>query len=671
MLFSGGERKNHCIFIFMVKKFKYFNVFLLQKGEKNEKNCFTVHFGIIPAGGGIAQAEEPKAKAGQIEELESITVTSTKTQHTLADVPEETIVITAEELEKQNVTNAIDALRWIPGFTNVIIERTAMGQDNFQTDGNALKTTNDMLVLVDGNRVKGNFAISEIPIATIERIEIVRSGNSVLYGSDALAGVINIITKKPTAKVSGSVKMVITHDREEHPLPSSWGRGTYRKNYDTQEATVGFATAALRHQYSARHDYNGYMFEGYNVGGKWGVDLNEEMKIDFSLIYTTYKEQYNIEDKYNAYITFDWQKDTSNLKFKSFYSDYTMDTEALYKIQKEKSYEQELLYSTAIGDFNLLTFGYQNTTEQLDGFAIPGGEQIADDTKRTNSVFLQDEITIFDNLTFVPAVRANSHDKWNFNFDPKLSILWRNSDTLSLRLSAGTAYKTPSPEMLYLNQTINMGPRTLYIQRNPDLKPEKSKSIRLSAEQRFDNFFIGNLALFRTEYENRIGMIDDHSKSTPTKTYKIYVNDNGKTVIQGLEASIKYWLNNNILLASGYTYFDTENKGKTIPNTIAHKITPSIRYQDDELGFTAELRGDYEIYAPVKGQWQIQRGRLKYVPTIYDVNGADNFCLNANVSKKFTNDTRVWLNGENLLKNRKIAGKKQNLILILGLEHKF
>ena len=81
-------------------------------------------------------------------------------------------------------------------------------------------------------------------------------------------------------------------------------------------------------------------------------------------------------------------------------------------IGESKFYEQELLYSTSFKDSNLLTIGYQNTTELVD--ETKNNKKTADYTKRTNSIFLQDEITFFDNLTFVPAVRVHSHHKLNF-----------------------------------------------------------------------------------------------------------------------------------------------------------------------------------------------------------------------------------------------------------------
>ncbi len=619
-----------------------------------------MHYGIIPAGGGIAQAEEKKAKAGQIEELESITVTSTKTQHTLDDVPEETIVITAEELNKLNVTNTLEALRWIPGL-DVNLRRGIMGPEDY---GMNESKTEDVLLLIDGNRTSGKYPLSEVPVSSIERIEIVKGGNSVLYGSDALAGVINIITKKPTDKVTGGVKMVVTQNREDLAA----GRKVYRQEHEAEEAFVGFSTANLRHLYNARRDYTAGAFEGYNVGGKWGIDLNDEMNVGFGLIYNILNQGSGEENKYSGHASFDWKGDGSTFKFKTFYRDNKYESNTL-GLTEEKFYEQELLYSLGLGDANLLTVGYQNTVSNWDNIKKQG--KTIDDRVVTNSVFLQDELTLFDILTFVPAVRVHSHDKWNFHIDPKLSILWKATDTLKLRLSGGTAYKAPSGEMLYNNFThgpMGRGGKLTVFEGNPDLKPEKSKSIRLSAEQRLGNFFIGNIALFRTEYENQIGM--DTYNETMTKKYIKYKNEDGKTIAQGVELSAKYWLTENILLGSGYTYFDTEDKdGKTLENTIEHRVTPAVRYQDDEWGLVAELRGNYEKYA---NQSKGKMGMMGYEPGHDELNGPDNFQLSANLSKQLTNSTKVWMNGENLLKRKKSQGMSpKDLTVILGLECKF
>ncbi len=606
--------------------------------------------------GGVAQAEEKKTKAGQIEELESITVTSSRTDHTLADVPEETIVISSDELEKLNATNALDALRWIPGMT-VSLSRGAMGGDVFQMNESATK---DVLVLIDGNRTKGNYVISELPVTSIERIEIIKGGNSVLYGNDALAGVINIITKKPSDKVSGSVKMVVTHDRTKQGTAPK----DYRMETATQEASIGFTTAGLRHLYTVHRDHRElYQYDGKNLNAKWGFDLNDEMELGLGFGYNTYKQSSTENDKYTANLNFDWKNDLSTLKLKSFYryyKDHSHPNRMLPagRIEKNDFYEQEILYSVGILDDNLLTAGYQFTQDDLDKTERAKRNKYS---MSTHALILQDEHTLLDSFTFAPAVRVHSYDDWkSVKVDPKLSILWRVTDSLSIRATGATAYRTPDAIQMYSDRQHPAGPvKTLIFKGNPDLKPEKSKSIRLSAEQRLGKFFIGNLALFRIEYENQIQQYID--QDTVTHTYYKYKNVDGGSITQGMEAGAKYWLTDKLLLGMGYTYFDTEDKktGKTLQNTVEHRLMPSVRYQDDEFGLVAELRGNYERYA-------------NQSKVYYNLNGPDNFQLNASVSKQLTNSTKIWLNGENLLNRKKTQAMSQDkMVLIFGLECKF
>ncbi|MBE9531012.1 MAG: TonB-dependent receptor, partial [Proteobacteria bacterium] len=133
----------------------------------------------------VVEAQEKPAERTAVE-LETTVVTATKTEHTLADVPDATIVITREEIEAQNATNVLEVLRWIPGVS-ISDAYGSMGGDKYVIDGSPSSYT---LMLVDGKRVKGSYILSEIPISTIERIEIVKGANSLLYGSDALSGVI-------------------------------------------------------------------------------------------------------------------------------------------------------------------------------------------------------------------------------------------------------------------------------------------------------------------------------------------------------------------------------------------------------------------------------------------------------------------------------------------------
>jgi outer membrane cobalamin receptor len=198
----------------------------------------------------VAQAQEKPAERTAVE-LETTVVTATKTEHTLADVPDATIVITKEEIEAQNATNVLEVLRWIPGI-RVSDAYGSMGGDKYVIDGSPSSYT---LMLVDGKRVKGSYILSEIPISTIERIEIVKGANSLLYGSDALSGVINIITKRAP-------------DRFTFDFEASYSAN--EEDTNTQEASVGFKLGKLRQLYTfGRKDIEGGAHESNFYAGKF------------------------------------------------------------------------------------------------------------------------------------------------------------------------------------------------------------------------------------------------------------------------------------------------------------------------------------------------------------------------------------------------------------------
>lgn len=125
----------------------------------------------------------------------NVVVTATKTPHALENVPVTTAVITEKDIERTNAQNVGQALRWLPGIN---IRTNGYSRATVKIHGLPSKYT---LVLIDGQRLKGRHAdsidIGQVPVDMIDRIEVVKGPASVLYGSDAVAGVVNVITKAP------------------------------------------------------------------------------------------------------------------------------------------------------------------------------------------------------------------------------------------------------------------------------------------------------------------------------------------------------------------------------------------------------------------------------------------------------------------------------------------
>jgi len=155
--------------------------------------------GLISA---IALAQEDGKNGGQV-----VVITAALRNHTVAAAPAFTTVITAEEIAKSPVNGIADLLRETVGVNNAI---DSSGRDEIQIRGLAGKYT---LMLINGKRVSSggalwrgsDFDFSSVPLNSIQRIEIVRGPMAALYGSDAIGGVINIITKQPAATWKTSV----------------------------------------------------------------------------------------------------------------------------------------------------------------------------------------------------------------------------------------------------------------------------------------------------------------------------------------------------------------------------------------------------------------------------------------------------------------------------------
>ena len=135
--------------------------------------------------------------------LETVVVTATRTPKTLKDIPIVTRVITAEDIQKVDATNVKDILQQeLPGLEFTY----SMGQQVLNMGG---YDGNNILFLIDGERMAGesmdNIDFSRIDLSCVERIEIVKGAASTLYGSSAMGGVINIITKEPSSNWTAKI----------------------------------------------------------------------------------------------------------------------------------------------------------------------------------------------------------------------------------------------------------------------------------------------------------------------------------------------------------------------------------------------------------------------------------------------------------------------------------
>ncbi|RLD14004.1 MAG: hypothetical protein DRI22_03630, partial [Caldiserica bacterium] len=260
-------------------------------------------FGIVLIGMMVLSMLKGVSAQGEALELEEVVVTGTKSKHLLKDAPVETILITAEEIERTNAVNVIDVLKWLPGIKSVG-RYLPMGRDVYSIEGLSSDYT---LILIDGQRIEGTHVLTELPVNMIERIEIVKGPNSVLYGSDALSGVINIITKTPPEETSANATFAF-------------------RSYDSKIIKVGLGSMVGKLKFNLSANANKIKGEtetsrldNYNLLGKFKYDFSERCGLRFGSGFYSAETEYTEGKKTNFNLGLNWKIDEkSTLKASSY-----------------------------------------------------------------------------------------------------------------------------------------------------------------------------------------------------------------------------------------------------------------------------------------------------------------------------------------------------------------
>jgi iron complex outermembrane receptor protein len=205
--------------------------------------------------------------------LEEVVVTATRDVQEIRKVPANVSVITQEEIKSAEVKTTVDLLRSEVGV--VVHDQLGTGK-NVSVDIRGYGETAPLntLVLVDGRRVNeidlSGVDWTQIPLDRVERIEILRGPGSVLYGDNAVGGVINIITKKPEKTFSASAEGAV-------------GSYHYNRESGSVSGTWGPLSAVLSAGYNGTDGYrdNGFL-RNKDVGGQVSYDLNEDIRLNFS-----------------------------------------------------------------------------------------------------------------------------------------------------------------------------------------------------------------------------------------------------------------------------------------------------------------------------------------------------------------------------------------------------
>ena len=538
--------------------------------------------------------------------MEEIVITGTGTQHRLKDVPVQTEVITRQELEQYGGRSIEDILAGLTA--SFAFSEDDMGsQMQLNGLGNAY-----ILILIDGKRLHGDNGgqndLGLIDPARIERIEIVKGAASALYGSDAIAGVVNIITRK--------------YDRDGLLLENTTRGGSY--NDWRQHNSVGFAIGKfssltnfqLQHsdgwQNTSHEDPRQTEFPIYdsrnmtvNRHTNWQVaerltytpapnlDFYAEGSIYRKRIYRpsgkyasvdvkTYDLQYRnasaaiggkwTMDKGQVTLDIDWNRhayyyvftDTTLVDGYDPYGNFTHYF-PYFPGQSNLQSDQRRTMAYLKGVFELpaqnrLSAGVETRFDWLHApMRVDHDGTVTDNTE---ALYAQDEYSPWKWLQVTGGLRLDRNQQFGFHLTPKLSAMVSPMEWLRLRAAWSQGFKTPTPKEQHYRYVREMSGTYLYLG-NADLRPQTSNYGSVSAEVN-----VGGLSMSVTGYINKVeDMIalntipnyrapEEYQTQYELHKTRQYQNlEDARTV--GVDFNIRYAVK-DFAIGGSYSYLDTE-----------------------------------------------------------------------------------------------------------------
>ncbi|MCL9774925.1 TonB-dependent receptor plug domain-containing protein [Vibrio methylphosphonaticus] len=534
---------------------------------------------------------------------ETHVVTATSYEKKLSDAPASVSVITAEQLEMMPYNNLSDALINTVG---VNIADIGQGRKGIEIRG---MDTSQTLILIDGRRTSrasdlmghANVELQNIPVSNIERIEVIKGPMSALYGSDALGGVVNVITKPITNEWQSLVTMhggsgvsdggnrfngelqtsgALVQDKLFMKLAAgSYYRGLVENRYDPNETDI----SGNRNKY---------------IDAQIKSIITEQQELDFMLRVAQQQTWYDylITSGNGAGEETRSTTDYDTLDYSITHSGYWNHFDTQFRV-----------YGSSVEQTNNKTVGDANTSNKVDENIIDGQGQFnwgphqltlggqwrhqnlksADLTSGEGSMsqgalFAQGDFEITESVSFLAGARLDEHSEFGSNFSPRAYVVYTPTDGWTLKGGYGEGYKAPTIKQLS-PKYLSMGSgRPFDIIGNEDLKPEKNKSYEVSAEYNASRWSTG-LTLFQNNIENLIVtqcVEGCQGRPMPGKTIYQYMNVE-EADIKGLEWQGHLDITRSVYIDVNMTLLDAKDgqTGEEIENKPESQAYAALNWQ--------------------------------------------------------------------------------------------
>jgi len=576
-------------------------------------------FLVVLLTGIIWSQEAGEARADELS-LPEVVITDSRIETLMKNAAGFVSVIRGEEI-RGRLETVSEAVGWAVG-TNLL----PYGSLGAITSNQLRGSTNDqVLVLLDGVRLNtaqgGGFDLGMLASAPVERIEVLRGGASALYGTNAVGGVINIVTRRPTEKPENHLDLSWGSDlsfQGFNTYTASLGRSqklrnlSYQFDFTHQQSEGNFQLGPYSYQNPAgneikRMDNNAYQSEALFL--RLGLDRKAQT---FELTNDFYQGRKELPGMIPDSPTPEAeQKDLRNLVSLSgrqsgwWGVDSTLGGRIYFGVQQRNYFDNvyvlpeypekhtnyglggEIKLDYGLGSRQLLTVAPEIKREWIESSRYLEGHQ-----RITTSIFLQDRVNLFSERFFlVPAFRFDYHDDFGGAWSPKIGAVMVLLKDLRLKMNAGQSFRAPSFDDLYW-------PEDAYSKGNPDLKPEKAFNLDGGFSFQIEKKFALEMAGFYNQIKDLIQWAPGN-----TPDGKWAPENVGKAQFWGIESNLVIRPFSFLSLTTNHTYLQAQD----------HSGRPG------ENGKNLIYRPRNRINVSLDGSWKIFRafGEVKWVDRRY------------------------------------------------------
>ncbi len=582
------------------------------------------------------QPETPRAANDPVT-LDEVVVTGSKMEEDRWDATVPTQVITEEKIEESATIDLENVLGEIPGMYVRKNEQFGLGASTVRMQG---ADPNKVAILMDGRRFRGGIDgvvdLRDIPANNVKRVEITRGPASSLYGSDAMAGVVNIITREggpePTAEAV-----------------ASWGsfdRQFYAASHGWQVGPVRYFLSGLHDEFKIFEQF-GQISEQFSGENKNATQNRDQLglRLDFDAgedhgftVFPSYLQVTNPESTNRNLVTSgEWRWRTgpgSNLT--TWLNNYSFQrSNDLVNFEEDTDYmdwEGESRWAVEVGPWlawqsHLVTMGTRARFQELDqttrSVVTAGGATITPhvtDSTWQVSPFVQSNILFSEHWSLLVGSSFDVHQNYGLDVNPRATLTWWPLSMFRLSGTIGKGFRAPDLTQLFAND-VNLGGAYVLLG-NPDLQPESDLAFQLEAQVRMRGVE-SYLTLFRHQFSDLIAFqeckrpgsrsrcIDDPFGPGPNDppALRFQTQNLSSAITQGLELGIDVSVLDLLQIESdhrvdagiGYAFLDSKNEsnlpgeeGNELPFRPRNRVLPSFGWRNRAWGTTMRVWGEYE-----------------------------------------------------------------------------